>query len=306
MPSPSQLILGNSTGMREVRKFARLFGPTDLPILLLGERGTGKTSLAAYIHALSGRSGEYVKENLSALPSELQYGALAGHARGGYTGAYESRKGLVESAHQGTLFLDEIGLASASTQRVLLSLLDDRSLRRLGEDRRRVLDVRLLFATNVDLAKLAGQGDFRADLLDRLGFQQIVVPPLRERRDEIAELAYHFVAREAALRTPGHRAALSSEVLEWFHSAPWPGNIRQLENACRYAVVTAGHHSSIDLEHLPLALDHGTPPSLAVADHLEPAQLQQTLALVNGNKAEAARMLGISRPKLYRLLAVPA
>lgn len=306
MPSPSQLLLGSSTGMLEACDLARLFASTDLPILLLGERGTGKTSFASYIHAISGRTGEFVKENLSALPAELQYGALAGHARGGFTGAHESRKGLVESAHGGTLFLDEIGLAPAGTQRLLLALLDGRSLRRLGEDRRRLLDVRVIFATNADLENMVDQQEFRADLLDRMGYQLIRLPPLRERRDEIEPLVHHFVERESARRTPRHRAVVSSEVLECFHVSPWPGNIRQLENACRFAVVSAGYSPSIEMAHLPPSLGHVPQPFLATGVAPDSGSLRETLAHVNGNKAEAARVLRISRTKLYRLLAAQA
>jgi DNA-binding NtrC family response regulator len=299
MANLPHLLLGNSPGMRAARALAEVFGPTDVPIVLLGERGTGKTVFARYLHHLSRPAGPFVKANLSMMSGDLQYSALMGHARGSFTGAQHDREGFVESAHQGTLFLDEIGQAGPATHQLLLTLLDDRAIRRLGENRVRPVDVRLFIATNANLEQRAADGSFPPDLLDRFGYARITFPPLRERRDDIPELARTFVERTARRYHIEPLPAISDTVLEHFRVAPWPGNIRGLESACQYATIMARGRLTIEPEDVPEDLVGELEPprtSRLVDDEI----LLQTMELLNGNKAATARRLRLSRTTVHK------
>jgi len=304
MPQQLRLLFGNSRPIQKVLADAGRYAGTRYPMLILGERGTGKTVLARHIHGLSARQGAFVKESAAAIPANLEVPHLTGHVRGTFTGADRDRVGLLESAHGGTFFLDELALASDRVQEILLHLLDDGSLRRLGEVRHRPVDVRFIGATNGDLTSLAQQGQFRHDLLDRFGYLTIRLPGLANRRDEILPLADVFLQREATeLGWP--RPALSDSVRAAFMTAPWEGNIRELESVCRYAVLSAPNGGPIEMCDLPAEFV-GSLGEVLQSRHEQSAaeRARDALTRAGGNKAKAARLLGISRQQFYRLLAV--
>ncbi|MGE3527268.1 MAG: sigma 54-interacting transcriptional regulator [Gemmatimonadales bacterium] len=298
------------------------------PILIVGERGTGKTMLARRIHEGSGRAGQFVSKHLLSVHAELDRDELAGHARGAYTGALGHRKGLVEAAHGGTLFVDELGSATAGVQDLLIELLDTGGLRRLGEDRCRQVDVRLVTATNADLGALAATGAFRPDLLDRLGYLRLEVPPLRERRDEIILLAAGFVRDAVAWPQGSAPPRLSPEVQSALVSAAWPGNIRELKGACRMAALHAFPRRLIQLGDLPASLvaslgpevrqEHDRSRAAIEAEHgprewrtLEAHERRYLRAVLAAfpDIDSAAAVLGVARRTLYRRLekhALPA
>jgi DNA-binding NtrC family response regulator len=210
--------------------------------------------------------------------------------------------GLLEAAHQGTFFLDELALASPKVQEILLQVLDGQ-LRRLGEVRDRQIDVRLIAATNAELDDMVDSGTFRRDLRERFGYLVLRMPPLAERRDEILPLADHFLQREAASYGLPSRPVLSEEVRACLMTAPWRGNIRELEAVCRYAVLHVESDCRIELADLPPDFLDGAG---AVLQHKQLRSLadraRQALEETRGNKAAAARLLGISRRHIHRLL----
>ncbi len=286
--------------MRNALELCARFAVAPWPVLLLGERGTGKSALAEYVHRLSNRSGEFIKHSLGSHTHELEYDALAGHAAGSFTGATTERKGLVEAAHQGTLFLDEIGLAPPAVQDLLLELLDDGHLRRLGENRSRSVNARLIFATNSDLALAVRDNRFRQDLLDRIGQLRISLPPLRNRRDEILPLARRFLSNHSRI-FDDYQPGLSPEAVVHLVEADWPGNVRELETTMQYAVLMAHPNPLISLRDLPSQLPSG---EFVTRRHQAPdaQEIADALAKAGGSKAETARQLGISRKHLYALM----
>jgi DNA-binding NtrC family response regulator len=304
MPQQLRLLFGNSHAIQKVVAEAGRYASTRYPMLILGERGTGKSVLARHIHGLSARQGAFIRESAAAIPANLELSHLAGHVRGSFTSADRDRAGLLESAHRGTFFLDELGLASHGLQEILLHLLDDASVRRLGEVRDRPVDVRFIGATNGDLAAMAHRGEFRRDLLDRFGYLTIRLPGLADRRDEILPLADLVLQREAAeLGWP--RPALSDSVRAAFMAAPWAGNIRELESVCRYAVLSAPNGGPIEMCDLPPEFVASLGEVLQSRHEQSAAErARDALARAGGNKAKAARLLGISRQQFYRLLAV--
>ncbi len=303
MAQQLRLLFGASAPVAKVLHESARFAKSGYPLLLLGEPGTGKTVLARHIHELSGRSGSFIKESAAAIPEHLEVAHLGGHARGSFTGAHSDRMGLLEAAHRGTFFLDELGLASGKVQEILLQVMDGQ-LRRLGEVRDRQIDVRLIAATNAELEEMVDRGAFRRDLRDRFGYLMIRMPALAQRRDEILPLAEHFVAREIEMIGLVQPLVFSDEVRACLMAAPWKGNIRELEMVCRYAVLHAGDDGVIDLGDLPpeflatvgMILQRTNGSSLAVL-------AREALEKSHGNKTEAARLMGISRRHIHRLLA---
>jgi two-component system response regulator HydG len=304
MTQQLRLVFGTSRAIQQVVANCGRYAAVRYPLLLLGARGTGKSVVARHIHALSGRAGDFVKESSAAIPEHLEVSHLAGHARGAFTGADSDRVGLLESAHRGTFFLDELALASAKVQQILLHLLDDGLIRRVGEVRGRLVDVRFIAATNADLEDLVEAGLFRRDLRDRFGFLVLRLPSLAERQDEILSLADVFLQQEAAELGQQTRPVLSQQVRDCFLAAAWTGNIRELEAVCRYAVLHAAPGTPIEIDDLPpdfvatlgdvLRTRHG---------HSAAERARVALAHAGGNKTKAARLLGISRQHFYRLLA---
>ncbi len=275
----------------------RVFAAGDDPILITGERGTGKTTFARLVHHLSGRRGEFVPYQLSATSNGLHLNDLFGHARGAYTGAHQDQTGLVESARDGTLFLDEFGLASRRLQQALLSLFDKGGFLRLGEQRRRAVTARVVAATSADLQRLVEQGRFRRDLVDRLGYFDLHLPPLRERRDEIIPLFSRFWS-ESRRRAPAGRPDLDAAVAHLLLAAPWPGNVRQLEFVARYAAAVGGDDDQVTVMQLPEKWLDSLGPGRA--GQKRPDRFQLSLLEANGNKSEAARRMGVSRRTIQR------
>lgn len=298
-----RLLFGVSATVAKVLDDSARYAKTGYPILILGERGTGKTALARHIHGLSGRSGSFIRESAAAIPEHLEVAHLGGHARGAYTGAHTDRMGLLEAAHRGTFFLDELGLASAKVQEILLQVLDGQ-VRRLGEVRDRQIDVRLIAATNVELDELIERGGFRRDLRERFGYLVIHMPRLADRRDEILPLATHFLRLEAEAQGCPESPSLSEEVRACFMAAPWTGNIRELEAVCRYAVLHLEPGGRIEMADLPPEF-LASVGSVLQRRHLNSLaeRARHALEQTHGNKTAAARLIGISRRHIHRLLA---
>ncbi|HEV8597861.1 MAG TPA: sigma 54-interacting transcriptional regulator [Gemmatimonadales bacterium] len=271
------------------------------PILIRGERGTGKTALAAWIHSRSARStGPFVNGSLAQTAKGLETGDLLGHRKGAFTNAIENRAGIFERAHGGTAFLDELGRATPEALNALLGFLDHRRVMPLGASRELVLDVRLVAATNANLEALVGEGLFPADLLDRFGYYTIEIKPLRERRAEILSLARELLDRESRAIGRDQTPILSAPVQRLLLKAPWPGNIRELVKLAEYAAGNSGE--SVQPDDLPAAFL----ASLGVAEVRpeEPLSLRafRMVEECGGNKTLAARRLGKSRTHLHRLL----
>ena len=296
-PAPS-LLFGSSPAIVQLLITARRLASVRWPILILGERGTGKTALASWIHDLSRPQEAFVKVSAASIPPNMEHAYLAGHIRGSFTGAVTNQLGLFESANRGTFFIDEIGLASPGVQGVLLQLLDDGELTRFGEVRRRQVDVRLIAATNADFDEMIAQKTFRADLRDRFGYLTLRLPPLAARRDEILPLATHFLDRYAAELKLAQAPALSKGVRDCLRDAPWPGNIRELESVCQYIVVLAEPGCPITLDQLPRAFPKpaGQRRKRGVTD----GDIQTALDEHGGNRTRAAEAVGITREYLQR------
>lgn len=240
MAQPAQLI-GTSSAFLDAVERASAAAQMNRPVLVIGERGTGKELIAERLHRLSPRwGGPLVSLNCAALPENLVDAELFGHEAGAFTGATRARPGRFEDADGGTLFLDEIATLSPAAQERLLRVVEYGELTRLGSNKAISVDVRLVGATNEDLPGLTARGRFRADLLDRLSFEVITLPPLRERHEDIGVLALHFGRRMAAElgwpRFPGFTDAVVSQL----ESHPWPGNIRELKNVVERAVYRWG------------------------------------------------------------------
>lgn len=276
----------------------------DLTVLLTGETGTGKEVAARYIHHHGSRSsGPFVPVNCAAIPAELAESELFGHVRGAFSGAGSDARGLVLAAHGGTLFLDEIGELSLNLQAKLLRVLQDRRIRPVGGTREQEVDVRFLCATNQDLSSLVQQGRFREDLLARLAYLEIRLPPLRERVEDIPLLVRHFLTKHGAKST-----ALSVELAEMLCCQPWPRNVRQLESAVQQALVLADGEELLTPILFPQrpARSPDTPPREEETGQepviKDPAakELDQALRRCEGEVEKAAAHLGISRSQLYR------
>ena len=296
-------MLGNSTSIRSVFESIRKVATTDAPVLLLGESGTGKEMAARAIHQGSSRKdGPFVAINCSAIPETLLESELFGHEKGSFTGAHAQRKGRFESADKGTLFLDEIGEIPAPLQVKLLRFLQERCIERVGGRQSIPIDARVVTATNADLRKGMISGSFREDLFYRLAVVQVILPPLREREGDIRLLAQFFLHRFSQQQ---NKTGLSFDqdalrALDRYH---WPGNVRQLENNVRRAVIMAeGKRLTVrDLELSPMA--GGANSNLKDArENLEREMVQNVLRKYAGKIAPAAAELGISRPTLYDLM----
>ncbi len=297
---------GDSPAWRDAKALLPRVAESDLPVLLLGETGTGKELVARAVHALSPRRRRaFVAMNCGATPDSLIESELFGHARGAFTGAIGERPGLFEAADQGTLFLDEIGDASPLLQMKLLRVLQEGEVRRVGDTALRKVDVRVIAATHRELHEAADQGSFRADLLYRLNAVCVRLPPLRERGADILSLARAFLGRAAraiGIEPPEVAPALATRLLR--HR--WPGNVRELANGCAYAVRVAGARTRVDAEHWPTQLERGA-ARVAHGLHaetraLEEKRLRETLERTRWNKSRAARSLGLSRQGLLKKL----
>jgi two-component system NtrC family response regulator len=294
--------MGSSASIRSVFESIRKVATTDAPVLLLGESGTGKEMAARAIHQSSGRNdGPFVAINCSAIPETLLESELFGHEKGAFTGAHAQRKGRFESATGGTLFLDEIGEIPLPLQVKLLRFLQEKCIERVGGRQSIDVDARVVTATNADLRKGMSDGTFREDLFYRLAVVQITLPPLRDREDDVRLLAQFFLQRFSA---QSGKAGLSfdQEALRALARYSWPGNVREMENCIRRAVIMAEGKrlTSKDLE-----LNHAALPAATLKDareELERDMIQGALRRHGGRIAPAAQELGISRPTLYDLM----
>jgi formate hydrogenlyase transcriptional activator len=305
-------IVGESAALRRVLKQVETVAPTGSTVLICGETGTGKELIARALHDLSPRRERtFVKVNCAAIPTGLLESELFGHEKGAFTGAINQRIGRFELAHQGTLFLDEVGDIPLELQPKLLRVLQEQEFERLGSTKTIHVDVRLVAATNRDLAAMVADGCFRSDLYYRLNVFPLVLPPLRERRDDIPPLVRHFTQRFA--RRMGRRIeSIPSAAMEVLVRYPWPGNIRELQNIIERAVILSpGSSLQIPLGDLPSAAAPAAPTSAATQapmgeavtmadaerEHIL-AALRETGGVLGGPKGAAAR-LGIKRSMLY-------
>ncbi len=300
-------MVGSSENMQGVFSLARKVAPCDVSVLITGETGTGKGLLAYAIHRLSQRArGLFVGFSCANLSETLVEDELFGHEKGAFTGAVAPRCGRVEAADQGTLFLDEIGDLPLSLQAKFLRVLQERTFERLGSSAPRTANIRLICATHRSLEGMVKEGKFREDLYYRLNVVQIHLPALREVRDGIPLLAHHFLPRFAEQfgKTTKRFSSLAMRALEEY---PWPGNVRELENVVQRAVVLADG-PTIEVWHLPSSLRNGFEQLQAVRSYEEELRefkrrlVLRTLRECGGNKAETARVLGLARGYLHRLI----
>ena len=292
-----------SDAMKRVDEEVEKLRDADCSVLILGETGTGKSLLARRIHAVGARSsGSMVDINCAGLTREFVETELFGHERGAFTGAHAAKQGLLDLAHGGTLFLDEIGTMPSSQQAKLLRVLQTGELTPVGSSRARRVDVRVLSATNVEIAREVRQGSFREDLLYRLNTVEIHLPPLREREEDLLPLASHFLATKAG-RYEKPLRGFSADALAMLRAHSWPGNVRELEHVVERAVVLAEGEM---IEPADLALTRPANEStlldrMTLAD-AEAFLVRRAMDRAGGNATKAAEALGLSRSALYRRL----
>ncbi len=301
---PFEGMLGGSAEMRGVFGLLRKVGPTMAPVLILGESGTGKELAARAIHRLSKRKDEpFVAINCNAIPENLIESELFGHEKGSFTGAHSQRKGHVDSAEGGTLFLDEIGELPLPIQVKMLRFLQERTFQRVGGRQEIKIDTRVVAATNADLQKLIAEGKFREDLFFRLSVVAIVLPPLRDRGDDLVLLAKEFLQRFAAQN--GKRGlSFGPDTINAINRHPWPGNIRELQNRIQRAVIMSdGKRITVADMELESAADPLPACTLKEArESVEREVIIQALKRNSGKITAAATELGVSRPTLYDLM----
>lgn len=299
-------MIARSAAMRRVVDLARRIAKVDSTLLITGESGTGKELIAHLVHDGSARAaGPFIAVNCGAITESLLESELFGHVRGAFTGAAQDRVGLFEAANGGTLLLDEIGDVSPGMQVKLLRVLQEREIRRVGENRSRSVNVRVMAATNRELAADMAEGRFRKDLFYRLNVVQLHVPSLRNRREDILPLARVLLVEAGArLQRPG--TGLSPRAADQLLRYDWPGNVRELENAMERAVAL-GRANLLDLDDLPEEVRQAIPTpsvsgSVRALDEIEKDYIMAVLDLNGGNQTRAAEQLGIGSATLYRKL----
>jgi transcriptional regulator with GAF, ATPase, and Fis domain len=304
-------LIGRSPRMLELLRLVDRATATSLPVVIHGESGTGKELVARALHRNGARAaGAFVALNCAAVPEPLLEAELFGHMRGAFTGADRDRRGLFEVADGGTLFLDEIADTSASMQTKLLRVLQEGEVRRVGGDRPRQVDVRVVAASNKDLRRLVDQGKFREDLFYRLHVIRVDVPPLRERSEDIPALVQHFLERFAEGSGQATPRRVDRAAMGRLLAYSWPGNVRELENELHRAAALGGDVIGVaDLSPAVAAADPTAPPvspdDLTMrprVEHLERSLLREALAKATGNQTQAARLLGLSRFGLQKKL----
>ena len=294
-------LVGHDPRMIEIYKLVGQLAANRASVLIRGETGTGKELIARAIHFNSPDAAEpFVPVNCTALPTALLESELFGHVRGAFTGAVADRRGRFALAGHGTIFLDEIGDTSLEFQAKLLRVLEDHSFYPVGSDIAERSQARVIAATHRNLEELIGNGAFREDLYYRLRVVEITVPPLRERPGDLPQLAQHLVGR-AARELHRSLPLLSEEVLRALLAHDWPGNVRELENTLTRAVVVAAG-GVLRPEHLTLRTRTEPVPDLVSLDELERRHVACVLAATEGHKSRAAEILGVSRPRLNRLI----
>jgi len=305
-------IIGRSRKMRALLETLAMVAPSDATVLLLGESGTGKEVVANAIHHNSSRAGQpFIKVSCAALPEALLESELFGHEKGAFTGATARREGRFQLAHQGTIFLDEVGEMSLPVQTKLLRVLQEKEFEPLGGIRTVKVDVRLITATNRDLEQEVKAGRFREDLYYRLNVVPVMLPPLRERKEDIPPLADHFLA---IYRDKNRKSVkgISGKALDMLVRYDWPGNIRELENCIERAVIMAREEWIVPADFPPplRVLSAGGEreemdiPSGITLDEMERALIVKTLAQAGGNRTKTAEILGINRRTLQNKLKI--
>lgn len=296
-------LIAESPAMQPVLRLMERIGPSDANTLVTGEHGTGKEVVARWLHAVSPRANKpYITVNLGGLAEGVFESEMFGHVRGAFTDAKAERIGRFELAHEGTLFLDEIGNLMLTQQAKLLRVLQSGELERVGSSRTRTVDARIISATNVDLRAEVAAGHFREDLLFRLNTVEIHLPPLRERREDIAPLAAHFL-RMHATRYRKPVATIHPDALQMLLSYSWPGNVRELGHAIERATLLAEGDT---IRPADLALGAGSAGGTRLEDmsleDVERVLITKALARYEGNVTAAAQALGLSRSAMYRRL----
>jgi len=301
-------MVGRSGAMRRVYQLVEMAAPTKCRVYVCGDSGTGKELIARAIHALSPRRDRaFIQLNCAAIPSELIESEMFGHVKGAFTGATQNRKGKFESADGGTLFLDEIGDMSPITQAKLLRVLQEGEVTPVGSTHSRPVDVRIVAATSKNLPEEIARGTFREDLYHRINVLTIAVPPLRARREDIAELAEHFL-RLASAENGVKTKRLAPRSVDLLLQLPWPGNVRELRNLMERLVVLVGgevvtHEDLLSALHMHAATADAGPLSLRDARaRFEREYILFRLAANRGNLGRTARDLGVNRTNLYRKL----
>jgi len=308
-------LIGEHPLIQKITQLVRKVATTDATILIMGESGTGKELIARAVHALSPRVDRpFIPVNCGAIPAELLESEMFGHERGAFTGAIGQRAGMFQLANGGTIFLDEVGEMSATLQVKLLRVLQDREIRPVGADRVFKVDVRVLAASNKDLAAEVEEGNFREDLFYRLQVIPIVMPPLRERRSDIPLLTSHFLEKHNRKRS-GRPARIAEEAMVHLWEYDWPGNVRELENLLERLVILS-EDGLIGVEHLPPSMrsfisekkiprptlgEDGLDLNTAV-EEFENRLIEEALRRTKGNKQAAARLLGLKRTTLVAKL----
>ena len=312
VPSPvGNRMIGTSTRMKKVYDLIARVAPTEAAVLISGESGTGKELVAAAVHASSSRKdGPFIAINCAAVPANLLESELFGHVRGAFTDARNDRKGLFAQAEGGTLFLDEIGELPLELQPKLLRALQERKVRPLGGNTEVPFNARLLTATNRDLETEVQEKRFREDLFYRINVVKIDVPPLRERHGDVLMLAQHFI-QAASVQSNKKVKGLSPGAAEKLLAYGWPGNVRELEN-CLESAVALARFDELSVEDLPakvrqfhsqrVVVTADTAEDLVTLEEIGQRYLRRVLTLLNGNKTQAAQILGVDRRTLYRML----
>jgi DNA-binding NtrC family response regulator len=299
---PETEMIGSSPVMIEIYKILSRVSPTDATVLIEGETGTGKEMIARMIHRNSARASQpFVPVDCGSIAPSLLESELFGALKGAYTGSDRDRIGLFEAAHHGTIFLDEIGDIDVGFQLKLLRFLQQREIRPLGASRPRAIDVRIVAATNKNVQKMVDEGKFREDLWFRVNVVRLIVPPLRDRRGDVALLAHYFVKKYNSRY--GQNTRLTDSGIKAMEVYSWPGNVRQLQHMMERLSILASQNR-IDEESVRDAIDSMEPrdhPGDTLAD-TEAEQIRRVLAATNGNKSRASKILGIERKTLYRKL----
>jgi two-component system, NtrC family, response regulator len=301
-------IIGNAQELREVLSVVEKVAPTDTTVLLLGESGTGKELIAEAVHELSNRRNKnFVAVNCGAIPPNLEESTLFGHIKGAFTGAIANKDGLFKEADGGTIFLDEIGEMQLDTQAKLLRVLQNKQITRVGDSKPTHVDARVVAATNRDLKQMVDEGQFRKDLYYRLNVISLQLPPLRQRGEDVIELANYFAALLSE-RMNKPFAGCSPKLLEYLHSYSWPGNIRELQNIIERLVILSDG-PLLDEKHLPKEIIHGQTSTNGTAgvEELTLAEMERRYILdilerYDGQKSVVADKLGISTTTLWRKL----
>lgn len=298
-------IVGHSKSMQEIFKLIMEISESDATVLILGESGTGKELIANAIQATSTRKNKpYLKVNCSVFPQNLLASELFGHVKGAFTDAVKDRPGRFELADGGTIFLDEVAEMPHHTQIQLLRVLQEGTFERVGESITRKADVRVIAATNVDIQKALREGKLREDLYYRLNVIPILIPPLRDRKEDIPHLLKHFIETYSKLYKK-NISDISDSALDLLMKYPWPGNVRELENVIEYAVVRTKNDNEIEISNLPSNIKNNFTQPIAPVKAFKTENAASLLALLEKhkwNKTLVAKELGIGRTTLWRML----